>query len=525
MQELSLIRRIELFFWIGICVLYVTRLLWLESHQWDKWEANHEINRISPYIIEGNRAGYNLLKRDLEGYNYVSHMALPIVAGAILLLAAWYLFHYLAYPKIKAREFDERTVAYLVLVVLLATASVFVYYFFKLNMRFKHDEAGEIIGMKFYSLYRKTTVLSESIGVLILLGVYELSIQVYYSLHQKLSQETLGHLTYFSYFILASIGACILIVALNGYIPATLWNEQSGKVLLVCGLLVQVYVLQNFLWNYLFPYQHFPLSTPFISHATIYLFMAIGMSILLWGAYTNWKYMSASLITIMYGAPVLVSYAVMYLRLAVSREKTMLQTQVSRKTAELSSLRSQINPHFLFNALNSLYATALKENGEKTAEGIQKLGDMMRFMLEENNQERIPLFKEVEYLHNYIQLQRMRLDESQGIDIRIHMQEPAQHIYIAPMLLNPFVENAFKHGISFLHPSWIYITLTLDTDRLYFKVHNSLHSAHDHDPEESKSGVGLENVKKRLELIYPKQYTLDIQQSQEDYFVSLTLHY
>jgi LytS/YehU family sensor histidine kinase len=98
------------------------------------------------------------------------------------------------------------------------------------------------------------------------------------------------------------------------------------------------------------------------------------------------------------------------------------------------------------------------------------------------------------------------------------------------MLLTPFVENAFKHGISLRSPSWIFVTLTLDATKLYFKVHNSRHprsaeSPDRHDPEKDQSGVGLDNVRKRLNLIYPGRHTLDIQQSEQDYFVSLTLVY
>ena len=154
----------------------------------------------------------------------------------------------------------------------------------------------------------------------------------------------------------------------------------------------------------------------------------------------------------------------------------------------------------------------------------------MRFMLQENNRDRIPLDKEVEYLHNYIHIQRMRVDESHNIEIRVTIQEPNRAIYLAPMMLTPFVENAFKHGISLRHPSWIYITLTLDATRLYFKVHNSRHekpaeTPDRHDPEKDQSGVGLDNVRKRLDLIYPGRHQLDIQQSEQDYFVSLTLVY
>jgi LytS/YehU family sensor histidine kinase len=206
-------------------------------------------------------------------------------------------------------------------------------------------------------------------------------------------------------------------------------------------------------------------------------------------------------------------------------ENQQLQRRFFNQSAELSTLRSQINPHFLFNSLNTLFAVALQENAEKTANGIQKLGDMMRFMLHENHQERIPLSKEVEYLQNYIDLQRMRLDESQNIEIRVNLQQPDREIYLAPMLLNPFVENAFKHGISFRQPSWIYITLTLDAQKIYFKVHNSVQANQNDVEEQEESGVGLENVKKRLELIYPNRYTLEIQQSEQDYFASLVLTY
>jgi LytS/YehU family sensor histidine kinase len=205
------------------------------------------------------------------------------------------------------------------------------------------------------------------------------------------------------------------------------------------------------------------------------------------------------------------------------REKVELTTQVSTKSAELAGLRAQINPHFLFNALNSLYATALVENSEKTADGIQKLGDMMRFMLHENNHDRIPLSSEVAYLRNYIGIQRMRLDESQKIDIRVNIQELENEAYIAPMLLNPFIENAFKHGISFQKPSWIFITLTMDPTTIFFKVHNSLHQHTSQDPEEGNSGIGLANVQKRLELIYPAKHTIEIQKSETDFFIGLTL--
>ncbi len=146
-------------------------------------------------------------------------------------------------------------------------------------------------------------------------------------------------------------------------------------------------------------------------------------------------------------------------------------------------------------------------------------------MLHENNRDRIALDKEIEYLHNYIQIQRMRIDETHDIDIRVNIQEPELPIYLAPMMLTPFVENAFKHGISLRQRSWIYITLTFDDTHLYFKVHNSRHAKPTTPPTELESGVGLANVSKRLELVYPGRHELRSQQSAQDYFVSLTLEY
>src|SRR5690606_9794595 len=119
-----------------------------------------------------------------------------------------------------------------------------------------------------------------------------------------------------------------------------------------------------------------------------------------------------------------------------------LQTELGQTSAGLSFLRSQINPHFLFNILNTLYGTALQEDAERTSAGIQKLGDMMRFMLHENNQDRILLAREIEYLRNYVDLQLLRTATSPAITVECDINDALESTYIAPMLLIPFVENA-----------------------------------------------------------------------------------
>jgi two-component system LytT family sensor kinase len=200
-----------------------------------------------------------------------------------------------------------------------------------------------------------------------------------------------------------------------------------------------------------------------------------------------------------------------------------LKTELGKSDASLTFLKSQINPHFLFNALNTLYGTALQENAERTGEGIQKLGDMMRFMLQENIQDKIALSRDTDYLKNYILLQKLRTSTSSDINIETQIEDITSDLVITPMLLIPFVENAFKHGISLINPSHIKVTLNTSGNTLYFDVHNSIHIKPDNDPEKGQSGIGLENVKQRLTLLYPGRHELVIRQNAAEFFVHLTL--
>jgi len=201
----------------------------------------------------------------------------------------------------------------------------------------------------------------------------------------------------------------------------------------------------------------------------------------------------------------------------------VLQKELRQSTASIDFLRSQINPHFLFNALNTLYGTAIQENADRTSEGIQKLGDMMRFMLQENMQEKISLTREIDYLNNYIELQRLRTDTNPNVRIETAIDDTTVMLRIAPMLLIPFVENAFKHGISFREPSHIKVNLDIKDKTLFFDVYNSKHIRSHIDPEKDKSGIGLENVRQRLKLMYPNKHELMIRDTSMEFFIHLTI--
>src|SRR5690606_30193386 len=146
------------------------------------------------------------------------------------------------------------------------------------------------------------------------------------------------------------------------------------------------------------------------------------------------------------------------------------------------------------------------------------LGDMMRFMLHENLQQKILLSREIEYMQNYIDLQLLRTSQSPEISIQTKIEEVIDDKFIAPMLLIPFVENAFKHGISLKNKSWIKITLHADQNKVYCEVYNSTHGKPDNDPEKDKSGIGLVNVRQRLALLYPGKHDLIIRDTPEEYF-------
>jgi hypothetical protein len=515
MQDLPLIRRLELGLVTGATGLYA----------WRRLAA--EVSAPAAFAQAARQSGVpgSVLARDLSGYDLLLNGTLPMVAGALLLLGAWIVFHYLASPSIRRAADVPGILLSVGVTVLLAGAAVFVYYYFKRYIRFRIDDDGAIIGLKVYGLYRKRLLLSEVVGIGIVFGLFELASGAYYALHQRLSEAYGRYPRYGSYALLALTGGLVLSLALIVVLPDTLWYPGlAAYLLLAAGALLLGYALQSYLHRVLPAGQTLP-PVQLVPHLLGYVAVALAGSLLLWGAYRGWEGVHPHAVGGLFAGVAGAAAVVVYLRRALRRENLQLQTQVSAKAAELDNLRAQINPHFLFNALNTLYASALKEGSEGTAEGIRQLAEMMRFMLEENHQQCIPLTKEVEFLRNYIDIQRLRLDEKRGIDIRVNLETPPDGVGIAPMLLNPLVENAFKHGISLQNPSWIHITLTLDEQHLYFRVHNSCHDRTGPDPEQARRGVGQENVKKRLELLYPGRHRLDIQPTGQDYFVSLMLQY
>lgn len=189
--------------------------------------------------------------------------------------------------------------------------------------------------------------------------------------------------------------------------------------------------------------------------------------------------------------------------------------------SDLAFLKSQIDPHFLFNTLNSLYSTALEEKSDATAEGIAKLGTLMRYNLHDSQADAIPLTKEIDYIRKFIDLQKLRLTDTNTIQFKCDIDpEDQELILIAPMLFIPLIENAFKYGVNPSKNSEINIHLYQKENRLTLEIENDIVKQNtDHE----FGGVGLENLTKRLELLYPNRSELIQKNEQGRFHIALKI--
>ncbi|HZY82902.1 MAG TPA: histidine kinase [Cyclobacteriaceae bacterium] len=198
-------------------------------------------------------------------------------------------------------------------------------------------------------------------------------------------------------------------------------------------------------------------------------------------------------------------------------EKEKLET-------ELKFLKSQFNPHFLFNSINSIFVL-INKDPRMASEALAKFSDILRYQLYECNEQQIPLGQELDYVSNYIELQKLRHDKDQS-DLKIKMDTGNTSGYwIAPFILMPFIENAFKHVSRRPDGSnWIRMELNMSADRLLFNVSNSVGPAtHSSIGIIQHGGLGLKNVRRRLELLYPQKHLLDIIEDKNTFRVHLTL--
>jgi len=202
------------------------------------------------------------------------------------------------------------------------------------------------------------------------------------------------------------------------------------------------------------------------------------------------------------------------------RERQELETETMQ--SELRFLKSQINPHFLFNTLNSLYALTLKKS-DLAPDIVLKLSEMMRYMLYECNEKWVDLSKEVNYIRNYLELERLR--QGNHVDIRFDVQGSISDQKVAPLMFIPFIENCFKHGLGHhLTKGFVNILLRVSDNEVDLFIENSKPESMPKPLHPRSGGIGLVNVRRRLELLYPGRYSLVINDSPKTYAVTLKIN-
>ena len=215
----------------------------------------------------------------------------------------------------------------------------------------------------------------------------------------------------------------------------------------------------------------------------------------------------------------MVIIAYVFIKNYVINTKTQAKLIAEKSQAELTALKAQINPHFLFNVLNNLYGTSIVEDSPKTSEGILQLSSIMRHVVEGTKNEKIDLEKEIRFMNDYIDLSKIRVPKRPNISIVTNIDWDESPTTIAPLLVIPYIENAFKYGISINETSFIEMNYTVSNKQLEFSCRNSIIKLI--DKLEIGTGTGLENTKRRLDLYYPDNYELLTDSSEGVFSVSL----
>ena len=267
--------------------------------------------------------------------------------------------------------------------------------------------------------------------------------------------------------------------------PVLLMKKEIGKYLFFVVLLFILYVLS---FKYISSITHFEI-----------------------GSFPNDTSLSVAF---------LIDYALSFIYGFIRHRIKNQDVKLEAKDSELKLLKSQVNPHFLFNTLNTLYATALVEKAPKTAESTAKLANLIRYMQEDINKDFIPLENEIKYLQDYIIIQKLRCAVEPEIDTEF---KEITDDHISPGLLIPFVENAFKYGIDPSKPSKLSVSVVCDESTIHFECVNSYDDDFKTYYKEQGFGIGIKNAKQRLELIYLKKHTFEVVKENNVFSVKISI--
>jgi two-component system, LytTR family, sensor histidine kinase AlgZ len=206
-----------------------------------------------------------------------------------------------------------------------------------------------------------------------------------------------------------------------------------------------------------------------------------------------------------------------FFKLWTIKQRDWMNAQQEKITAELQLLKAQVHPHFLFNTLNNIYSFTLSQS-PLAGTLVQKLSDMLKYMIHDCEKPLVPLEKEIKLIQDYVGLEKVRYGNR--LNMQVEIEGDQKNKMIAPLLMIPFVENCFKHGASIMRgQQWIKLGITINEDQLDFKLSNS--KPPDIKSTNNKKGIGLANVQKRLQLLYPGKHFLKTESTNDSYIVHL----
>ena len=317
----------------------------------------------------------------------------------------------------------------------------------------------------------------------------------------------------------------------GGHVEESNWENLLIECALLPAKMLAVYITLYFL------IPHFLLQKQYLNFGiglVLVMFVAglIQRAIIVWYLYPNffpeidrefWDFYKIAKQIVMINSVLVFAIAVKVVKHWYLQQQKNQDLEKEKMFSELRYLKSQVHPHFFFNTLNNLYGLTLSKS-DTAPEVVLRLADLMSYMLYDTNTQWVPLEKEINYIRNYIALEKMRFGKRFNVSFQV--QGDTSSLMIAPLLLLPFIENSFKHSISKeILGAWVAIDLTVNNQTLEFKVENSVNKEVLNGRErENAGGLGLQNVKRRLELLYNENYELKILEEETEYLIVLRLN-
>ncbi len=323
-------------------------------------------------------------------------------------------------------------------------------------------------------------------------------------------------------------GVLLMLPFVATYQVISSFSESSDHISLIPVILLGIIFVFIFYFNYFILIPRFLLAKKYLTYITA-LVLAILTAFLISAVFLNLFNLKPDNIAnlnpvfvkiepIIRANTFLMLVIAIIASIALTINNHMRLIEKEKLSAQISSLKSQINPHFLFNTLNNIYATAI-DKSPQTADMVDRLSGMMRYTMKDTQNDFVPLEDEISYINNYIELQKLRLENLVKFDY--HVEGNLSGLEIAPMLLIPFVENAFKHGVNAEQDSNIRIQINAGDSELHFMAYN--HKVSHQSETIEHNGLGIANTKHRLMLLYPTRHLLTIKDTEHDFLVSLHL--